>query len=91
LLHGVVKTKWSDATQDAEDKVIDGLDKTDLDDRMADESKEPKDKEKRCEKNRNSDDDLYCFIFSIFSVDVVFFDDSEFLYTSSPIPDFIMT
>jgi hypothetical protein len=91
LLHGVVKAKWSDATQDAEDKVIDGLDKTDLDDRMADESKEPKDKEKRCEKNRNSDDDLYCFIFSISSVDVVFFDDSEFLYTSSPIPDFIIT
>ncbi|MBE3142206.1 MAG: hypothetical protein IMZ53_16665 [Thermoplasmata archaeon] len=91
MLHGVVKAKWSDATQDAEDKVIDGLDKTDLDDRMADESKEPKDKEKRCEKNRNSDDDLYCFIFSIFSVDVVFFDYSEFLYTSSPIPDFIIT
>lgn len=91
MLHGVVKAKWSDATQDAEYKVIDGLDKTDLDDWMADESKEPKDKEKGCEKNRNSDDDLYCFIFSIFSVDVVFFDDSEFLYTSSPIPDFIIT
>jgi hypothetical protein len=91
LFHGIVKTEWSDAAQDAEDKVIDGLDKTDLDDRMADESKEPKDKEKRCKKNRYSDDDLYCFIFSIFSVDVVFFDDSEFLYTSSPIPDFIIT
>ena len=91
MLHGVVKAKWSDAAQNAEDKVIDGLDKTDLDDRMANESKETKDKEKRCEKNRYSDDDFYFFIFSVFPVDVVFFDDSEFLYTSSPIPDFIMT
>jgi hypothetical protein len=91
LLHGVVKAKWSDATEDAEDKVINGLDKTDINDGVTYESEEPKDKEKRCEKNRNSDDDLYCFIFSIFSVDVVFFDESEFLYTSSPIPDFIIT
>jgi hypothetical protein len=91
LLHRVVKTKGSDATQDAEDKVIDRLDKTDIDNGMTDESEESKDKEKRCEKNRNSDDDFYCFIFSVFPVDVVFFDDSEFLYTSSPIPDFIIT
>ena len=91
MFHGVVKTKWSDATQDAEDKVIDRLDKTDIDNGMTDESKETKDKKKRCEKNRNSNDDLYCLIFSVFSVDVVFFDDSELLYTSSPIPDFIIT
>ena len=91
MLHRVVKTKGSDATQDAEDKIIDRLDKTDLYNRMANESKESKDKEQRRKKNRNSDDDLNCFIFSIFPVDVVFFDDSEFLYTSSPIPDFIIT
>jgi hypothetical protein len=58
---------------------------------MTNESEEPKDKKKRCEKNRNSDDDLDRFIFTIFSVDVVFFDDSDFFYTSSPIPDFIIT
>ena len=91
MLHRIVKTKGSDATQDAEDKVINRLDKTDIDNGMTDESEESKDKEKRCEKNRNSDDDFYCFIFSVFPVDVVFFDDSEFLYTSSPIPDFIIT
>jgi hypothetical protein len=91
LFHGVVKTKRPDATQDAEDQVIDGLDKTYTDKGMTNEGKEPKDKEKRCKKNRYSDDDFYFFIFSVFSVDVVFFDDSEFLYTSSPIPDFIMT
>ncbi|MCX6663610.1 MAG: hypothetical protein NTZ75_05115 [Euryarchaeota archaeon] len=91
MLHRVVKAKGSDATQDAEDKVIDRLDKTDIDNGMTDESEESKDKEHRRKKNRNSDDNLYCFIFSVFPVDVVFFDDSEFLYTSSPIPDFIIT
>jgi hypothetical protein len=91
LFHGVVKAKWSNATQDAEDEIIDGLDETDIDNGMINESEESKDEEKGCKKDRDADDDLYGLIFSIFFVDVVFLDKSEFLYTSSPIPDFIIT
>ena len=58
---------------------------------MFDESEKPKDEEKSGKQNRNPNDDVDQFIFPVFSVDVVFFYISDFLYTSSPIPDFIMT
>jgi hypothetical protein len=75
LFHGVIKTKWSDATKDTKDKVIDGLNKTNVDDGVTKESEEAKDRENRYKKNRNPDDDYDSFIFSIFLVDVVVFDD----------------
>jgi hypothetical protein len=55
------------------------------------ESKKPKDEEKSGKENRNTNEDINEFIFPISSIDVVLFDNSYFLYTSSPIPDFIMT
>jgi len=91
LFHRVVEPKRPDAAEDSEHQIIDRLDETDVYDGMSDEGKKAKDKENSCKKNRNSNDDLDGFIFPVFSIDVVFFDESEFLYTSSPIPDFIIT
>jgi len=58
---------------------------------VAYEGKKPKDEEERSQQDGNPENDIDQFIFSISSVDVVFFDKFDFLYTSSPIPDFIMT
>jgi hypothetical protein len=58
---------------------------------MAKPSKKTKHKAEGCKKNRYSYDNIYFFVFSVFAVDVIFFNDSDFFYTSSPIPDFIMT
>jgi hypothetical protein len=51
LFHGAIKTKWSNATENTKDKVIDWLKKTNVDDRVTEESEEAKNKEKRCNKN----------------------------------------
>jgi len=59
--------------------------------RMTNQCKESEDKKHGGKKNRDSYDDADCFIFPVFSVKIIFLDDSEFCYTSSPIPDFIMT
>jgi hypothetical protein len=46
LFHGVVKTKWSDASKDTKDKVINRLNEPNIDKRVTDESEKAKDKEK---------------------------------------------
>ena len=76
MFPGVIKTKWSNATQDTKDKVINGLKKTSVDERLTDESEEANNKEKRCKKKRNHDDNQDSFIFSIFFVDVIVLNDS---------------
>ena len=63
-------------TKDTKDKVINGLNKTNIDEGVTKESEDAKNKEKRCKKNRNPDDNHYSFIFSVSLVDVVVFNDS---------------
>jgi len=91
LFRGTVKPDRSDATKHPEDQIIDWLEKTDRDDRLTDEGKDTKGKEKSRQKDRYTCDKQNGLIFPIFFVDVIFFDKREFLYISSPIPDFIIT
>ncbi|MBN1280258.1 MAG: hypothetical protein JXA00_01270 [Candidatus Thermoplasmatota archaeon] len=52
---------------------------------------EPEDKEEGGEQNGDTKDDVFDFVFPVLLVDVVWLDDLDWFYTSSPIPDFIMT
>jgi hypothetical protein len=73
LFPGVIKTKWSNATQDTKDKVINGLKKTIVNEGVTKEREETNDKEKGCKQNRNYDDNRNSFIFPVFFRKIIFF------------------
>ena len=91
LFHGIVKTQWSNTTKHTKDHIINWLKETNIDDRVIDERKKPEDKENSSEKNGDTNNHIYGLVFTVLFVDIIIFDKRYFLYTSSPIPDFIIT